>query len=224
VEAFLAECLALLPEVPKEVVAVGHSLGGGVLLTTQAFAERQRFSRMLIFEPMWLFVEPPLWKLINLPPLPPETTKLEPPVVAQTLRRRSEWPSRAAAHADLSKKAFFASWDRRVFEAYLQGGLKGQEPCSLACSPQTEATIFLSGVPKPLLSALRRSDGLFGCELHVCIGTNTMWTRVAADTLFGSLRPAARVEVEPGGHMWPMECPKDFAHRASTMLSNRSRL
>ncbi|OLQ09733.1 hypothetical protein AK812_SmicGene6619 [Symbiodinium microadriaticum] len=77
---------------------------------------------------------------------------------------------------------------------YLQGGLKGQEPCSLACSPQTEATIFLSGVPKPLLSALRRSDGLFGCELHVCIGTNTMWTRVAADTLFGSLRPAARVE------------------------------
>ncbi|CAE7648184.1 unnamed protein product, partial [Symbiodinium microadriaticum] len=49
-------------------------------------------------------------------------------------------------------------------------------------------------------------------------------TRVAADTLFGSLRPAARVEVEAGGHMWPMERPKDFAHRASTMLSNRSRL
>ncbi|CAE7458537.1 unnamed protein product [Symbiodinium natans] len=221
VEAFLDECLAALPEAPRDVVAVGHSLGGGVLLLTQAFAKRKRFSRMLIFEPMWLFVNPSLHKLINLPVMPPSNTRLEPDVVAQAFRRRSEWPSRAEAGEKLSRKDFFASWDKRVFQAYLDGGLKGNEPCSLACSPQTEANLFLSGVPQALLDVLRRGDGLHGCELHVSIGTDTMWTRVAADELFGSLRPAPCVEVEPGGHMWPMERPKDFARRAAAVLSTR---
>mmetsp|Transcript_9928 Transcript_9928/g.23095 ORF Transcript_9928/g.23095 Transcript_9928/m.23095 type:complete len:308 (+) Transcript_9928:38-961(+) len=217
VDGFLVECLSCLPEAPKEVVAIGHSLGGGVLLLTQAFAQKQRFSRIFIFEPMWLFVEQHLLKLLNLPEMP-SSDRMASPLIAKTFRRRSEWPSRQEAVEDLSKKQFFATWDKQMFQAYLDGGLIGDKPCTLACAPKTEATIFLSGVPRALLQRLRSPDGLHGCQLEVSIGTNTTWTPQAAEALFGALRPTACIKVEPGGHMWPMECPADFA-RCPAVLS-----
>ncbi|CAJ1431889.1 unnamed protein product [Effrenium voratum] len=193
-EEVLKECVPEAPQAP-EIIGVGHSLGGGTLLLSQALGQ-QRFSRLCVFEPMYLFVEERISRMANVPLMSAERP---PPLVPMTLKRRSVWPSRQEAEEDLSKKTFYAAWDSRARQAYFDGGLIGNQPVELACPPRREAAVFSSGVPVALLEALRRPKGLNGCALHVALGSrDTMWSAPVAQEIFGALRPAPRIAARKG--------------------------
>ncbi|CAK9033600.1 unnamed protein product [Durusdinium trenchii] len=182
VEEVLDDFVAEMPEAPDKIVGVGHSLGGAALLLTQA--ARSRFSSIYIFEPMYLFVEEKLASMVGLPIINSE--RWVPPLVEKTLRRRSLWANRQEAELDLSSKRFFAAWDEGARQGYFEGGLIGDQPTRLACSPVDEAAVFSSGVPVQLLEELRKPNGLESCFLHVTIGQKeTLWNLPVAQEIFG---------------------------------------
>eukprot|EP00490_Sorites_sp_Unknown_P000709 CAMPEP_0114696476 /NCGR_PEP_ID=MMETSP0191-20121206/72615_1 /TAXON_ID=126664 /ORGANISM="Sorites sp." /LENGTH=307 /DNA_ID=CAMNT_0001994195 /DNA_START=25 /DNA_END=944 /DNA_ORIENTATION=+ len=200
-EEMLEEFVQEMPV--QEIVGIGHSLGGGALLLSQALGQR-RFSKMFIFEPMYLFVEEKVSKMVGVDF---KHLRLN-PLVAKTLRRKSVWATRDEACKDLSQKQFFAAWDSGALQAYFQGGLIGDAPTRLACNPQTEAAVFCSGVPATLLETLRKPDGLQHCSLNVTIGQrDTLWNMPVAEEIFGRLEPSAKLSVVDGSHMWPVESP-----------------
>ena len=218
-EDVLGAILKEMPEAPEEIFGIGHSLGGATLLLTQALGQK-RFSKIFIFEPMYLFVEEKLANMVGLPII--HSDRWVPPLVQKTLQRRSSWPTRQEACNDLSKKQFFAAWDAAALQGYFEGGLIGDEPTCLACNPKTEASVFSSGVPVTLLEALRKPDGLGSCSLHVTLGQReTLWNVPVAEEIFGRLEPFAKISVVDGSHMWPVESPAACAARVADFFGWR---
>lgn len=216
VEEILEEFLNEMPQAPQQVFGIGHSLGGGTLLLSQALGRQSRFSKLFIFEPMYLFVEEKLCKLVGQGLEMMHSLRLVNPLVAKTLRRRSVWATRQEACEDLSKKEFFAAWDSAARQGYFEGGLIGDSPTRLACDPQTEAAVFSSGVPVTLLEALRKPDGLRHCSLYVAIGQrDTLWNLPVAEEIFCRLEPSTKISVVDGSHMWPVESPAAFAAKVA---------
>lgn len=211
IESLVADCVEALPVSPSEVVAVCHSLGGGCALLAQHEATKPLFCRLLVYEPMYLFVTPQLCEASGMPGGDP----MHRPVVQRTLRRRARWASKAEAFSELAKKPLYASLDRRAFEGFLSDGFVGHGPVQLACAPETEATIFGSGTSPAFVEALQATAGnaLKGATLHVCMGTGRAgWTPQIASLLFGALHPQPTISViDGGGHMWPFEQPAEFA-------------
>ena len=140
----VAECLSAMSTTPAECCVIAHSLGGGVALLAQHTVQHRLFGRMLLFEPMYLFVEDRLRDFLGLHPL---TGKMGHPLAQQILKRRARWADSADASADLSNKGFYAGWDPRALNGYLEGGITGSGPVNLACTPATEGTILATGAP-----------------------------------------------------------------------------
>ncbi|CAK0854172.1 unnamed protein product [Prorocentrum cordatum] len=217
VQDVVAACDAAAPQGLGDRTVVGHSLGGGSAVLAQWRARGPLFSRMFLYEPMYLF-EARALRAAGLPgDLQPT---MQSPVVRKAMARRSQWDDRAAAAADLSRKALFAQWDPRAFAGYLDGGLVADGGAArLACAPRTEASIFASSTPAPLLEALRsRGGALRGAPLCVAMGAGgedappSLWRPAAVGEVFGGVRPRPRtLLVDGAGHMWPLERPAGFA-------------
>lgn len=53
--AVVGDCKEAMPVAPSEVLAVGHSLGGGSAMAAQAIAQAKVFNRIIVYEPNYLF-------------------------------------------------------------------------------------------------------------------------------------------------------------------------
>lgn len=140
--------------------------------------------------------------------------------VQKAFKRRAEWPGLAEAADDLRRKPLYALFDPRAFQGFLEEGLTGTGPVRLTCSPETEGSVFTTGVPGWIMQKLRASDGdgLKGCTLHFAMGNNAAtpesqrnWTPEVASKLFEGLCPPIHISEVDGFHMWPVEQPQAFA-------------
>lgn len=195
-EDLLGVARALAPEAPGSRIALGlgHSFGGTSTLAAAARAPGL-FERVLAVDPV---VFPPGMLRAR------RATRTGNARAKAALRRRAVFESRDAARSRWQGRDFFAEWDPRALELYVQEGLRERPDgqFELKCPPEVEAAIFSAGsafdlfelapgidVPARILWA---AGGNFPREVHESL---------AACMAKGSVEPIE------AGHLAPMERP-----------------
>lgn len=149
-------------------VLAGHSMGAAtVLLAAQG---RRDISELRLVEPVALpgvvamIARSPIWPLLS--------RRL--PMAQQAAERRSDWPSREAAHVSYERKALFADWAPGVLGDYLEDGLaEGEDGVRLSCAPAWEAATFRAQA-NDLWRALAAAPAPVSV-LAAKIGASTVW-------------------------------------------------
>lgn len=131
----------------KQVVAIGHSLGG--LCTLQAlYRAPEYFSQAVLLDPPLLYGKTSLiWHLAKTADRLPLMNnllmdKLSPSGVSKN--RRDIWDSREEAYETLRHKGFFKNFDERSFEGYIKYGLheRADGKVTLAIPKSSEVAVF----------------------------------------------------------------------------------
>jgi len=186
------------------VLGVGHSLGGA-LMALAAARSPDLFSALVLLDPVvFSGARSMVWGLMKRLGCGRRF-----PLVRGAERRRDRWPDRAAVRASWGGRSVFASWDRRAFDDYLEGGLAdaADGTVTLRYPKRWEARIFaicphdlwpeLVRVSVPALVVRgERSDTLLPGAAR----------RMARD-----MRNAELVELDGTSHFLPMERPDEVA-------------
>ena len=194
---FVAE--NLLAELKKPAVALGVGSSFGGIITAAAEAKQPELFRHIVMldppiNPTAELVEQ-MGVAMEVPPSARET------LVAQTKKRKADWPDRATAYAAWRDKPLFAPWSDTSFQLYGDEGLKSRGPeVTLKCSPLVEAHIFattgslgvLEYAPhvRAPVSLVHASQGHFPREFYAAIA---------------NLFPNCRLHDIDAGHMLPLE-------------------
>ena len=175
-----------------QVVMSGHSMGGTASLL--AAAEDASFARSLVlFEP------------VILPPGAGQGIELEAlkqsPLVQGALRRRSVFPSRAAALEAYRGRGAFKTWPEESIADYVAGGFRDRPDgeVELACDPLWEVSNYTSQAHDSWAAFERLT-----CPIRIFRAEHASTGRL--DSLATSGR--VRVETIPGTtHFLPIERP-----------------
>ncbi|KAK3687061.1 hypothetical protein LTR37_019175 [Vermiconidia calcicola] len=100
-------------EMPKPLMAVGHSMGGNQLAFLSLMHPRLMTS-MILLDPV---IQETSAEIDPSKPGPPNMAQL-------STFRRTLWPSREEAAASFAKSAFYKSWDARVLKKWIEHGLR----------------------------------------------------------------------------------------------------
>lgn len=92
----------------RPIVGIGHSFGGSILVNLALLHPRLLVTIILIDPIIHRRIFPAGYRT---------------PALASS-RRRDVWPSRAAAAEDFRKSKYYRKWDQRVFERWIQHGLR----------------------------------------------------------------------------------------------------
>jgi pimeloyl-ACP methyl ester carboxylesterase len=176
-------------------LGIGNSFGGTSLIGAAA-RQRALFARRRRGEPVIPPPPDPAWADVH----PPHLRRL----VEGALRRRTHWPSRAAARAWCAKRALFAGWRPEAIELYLLDGMRerGDGSLELKCPGAIEAAVFGGSVDLDIFALARRVE----------VPTLFLWaergdfSRPLYELIAASMR-AARVAPVDCGHLVPMQRP-----------------
>jgi pimeloyl-ACP methyl ester carboxylesterase len=116
-------------KMPRPLIGIGHSMGGCQLANLSLIHPR-------LFETLILF-DPVIQRMVSV------SGNVGP--AHASARRRDRWPSREDAAKSMMRSKFYQSWDKRVFDCWIQHGLR-ELPTSLY--PSSDAT------PGPLPAAV----------------------------------------------------------------------
>jgi pimeloyl-ACP methyl ester carboxylesterase len=132
-----AVTLALAREHGPVALGMGHSFGGTAMLGAGK-ARPDLLRRLVLVDPV---VPPPAHMLAADALGRPNT------LAAGARKRRTEWPSLAAARASWGERAVFKSWQPAVLDLYALDGLRERADGSvtLKCPSAVEAAIFDQG-------------------------------------------------------------------------------
>jgi pimeloyl-ACP methyl ester carboxylesterase len=183
---------------PSIAAVVGHSFGGTSAVAAAA-QHPELFQRLLLVDPVVLSPRSDL---------DPDQQRRRRALVAGARRRRDVFASRAEARASWARHGFFASWDRRVLELYVEEGLREREDgqVELKCSKEIEATIFERSGSLDLFSLAPQVRA----PVLILWAVHGSFPRPVYEALAASL-PRALVEDIDAGHLAPMECPERIA-------------
>lgn len=192
----------VLEETEPGGIGVGHSMGACALVMAQ-LSDPARFEFLLLIEPI-IFPGPHFRQEHRLSEI--------------ASKRRRSFESKPEARDNLVSKEAFAAWDPRALDAYVECGLVGDGPVTLACAPEVEADIYRAS------NAHDTWEHLGEIEVPVLIlageGSDTTPPEFAR-------RQAARferagIEIVPGaGHFLPMEKPGLVADRVRRLVASR---
>ncbi|KAG6826106.1 hypothetical protein H0H92_001107 [Tricholoma furcatifolium] len=134
----------------RNLIGIGHSLGGNTMLMLQHLEPRIPFKFLIIVEP-----------LIS-PAGPNHLDKLRSILVKGAQERRDEWPNREQAVVAMKKRVRTAKWDPRITELFVQHALVPQtrsyengtqyQCVTLACTRDQEVAMYrdAEGPTKPV--------------------------------------------------------------------------
>ena len=197
-EDVLGVATALAHEAPGGRVALGlgHSFGGTSIIAAASRAPGL-FERVVVADPVVL--SPPSVAL------PEEARGRGRDLAKGARRRRAVFASRAEARAAWEARDFFAAWDPRALDLYVEEGLRRREDgrFELKCEPDVEATVFDSS----------GAFDIFALAPAVTAPTLILWAsrgnfpRLIYEALAGRMQ-RAHVEAVDAGHLIPMERPE----------------
>ncbi|HEY3950203.1 alpha/beta hydrolase [Phenylobacterium sp.] len=191
---FRDDLLALLAaacEAP--VVLGGHSMGGTSSLLAAA-AEPHRVGALALFDP------------VTFGPMPPGLSVEDSPLVAGALRRRANFPSRAAVLEAYRGRGAFRTWSEDQLEDYVAAGFRetADGGVTLTCRPEWEASNFRTHNYDPW-AAFQQSR----CPIRILRAAEASTFRLEGHE--AELAATGRITVEtlPGAsHFLPMERPE----------------
>jgi pimeloyl-ACP methyl ester carboxylesterase len=138
-------------------------------------------------------------------------------LASKALKRRSNWPDRAAAHAALHGRGMFRGWTEEAFAAYIQHALKDSDKgVELCCRPSREADIF-SSFPKRLWPSL----GKITTPTQVLYGERSYPFVAKSVARWCASNGHVSGHVVPGGHCFMQEQPTESAARVARFLLQR---
>jgi len=186
----------------QDVIGIGHSLGA-VATMYAALSRPEQFRSLVLIEPIFL---PPA--ILQMVADKPELLNGI-PVIKNTVRRRTHWPSRDAAFKHFRKKPVFQKWPDSTLLDYINHGMHQDASGEIVLTYSREWEVHIYSLPPmdvwqsiPAIShptlAIRgaESDSLF----------QQAWQQ------WQELQPQARfVEVGNAGHMVLMERPQLLA-------------
>jgi pimeloyl-ACP methyl ester carboxylesterase len=180
----------------EQVRAVGHSMGGAALV----LAEQARPATMAA---LWLY-EPIVFPAVEGGSLPGSN-----PMAATARRRKSWFPSRAAARANYAAKPPLGRFRPDALDAYVEGGLRDVPGggVELKCAPEVEAAVFEQGGGHDGFAHL----GEVACPVTVVGSGDGAPPSWAAAAVAEALPHGRLVTMEQLTHFGPMEDPDAVA-------------
>jgi len=126
---------------PKPMVAMGHSIGG-IVIMLMAIQRPAWFKKIVLLDPVILpkRILAIFWvlKLLSLTHIVP--------LAKAANRRRNHFQTKVSALEHYAKKRIFSRWEPRFLEAYVESCLRedDQGAFQLSCAPQLESSIYQS--------------------------------------------------------------------------------
>jgi pimeloyl-ACP methyl ester carboxylesterase len=189
--------------------AVGHSMGGGVLVMAEE-AMPGTFRALYCYEA----VVPAVDERLGPPPVNP--------LAASTRRRRETFPSRRAALENYAGKPPFSSFTPETIEAYVDYGFEDLPDGSvrLLCRNEDEARVYEGAMTNGAWLRL----GQIQAPVSLACGAVASHFHQEAFTAMAARIREVRVEVLPGvGHFGPMEDPAGVAASIITAMDGWAR-
>ncbi|MFE1597799.1 alpha/beta fold hydrolase [Methylobacterium sp. ID0610] len=194
-----ADLVALLDRLDgPPVTLVGHSMGGIVSLLAAA-RRPERVRNLVLLDPVILRRRDAL--VARVPVLAQALFRRHSPLADQAIRRRANFPSRAAALAAYRGRGAFRTWPDAALADYVADGFRDRPDgtVELACAPAWEAANYLAQ-GHDTWGALRR------------LARPALILRAAAGSTCALARdrpPHVTVETVPGTtHFLPFEAPE----------------
>jgi pimeloyl-ACP methyl ester carboxylesterase len=173
-------------------IGVGHSAGA----TTMAVLEAERpgtFRAAVLMEPVLNYDRKP------------ETfgTELS-ELAANTLKRRSVWPGRAAALDSYSSRPPFGTWNETALREYVMHAFADRPDgtVELKCSPESESRMYMNG---PQTVDAGEVIPKVGCPVLLIRGEDSPALSQSRFERTAGLLPNCRTATIPGGHFAPFE-------------------
>jgi len=179
-------------------VGLGHSFGGTSALGAAARAPAL-FERLVLVDPV-VPISSDAFAAFD-----PQRAERMRDMVARARRRRSTWPSRAAARAHFAERSLFAHWLPAALDLYVEHGLRtlASGEVELKCPGEVEAAVFANGASIDVLEIARRAR----------VPATVLWARrgdfpfAVYEHVFGEME-RAEVRAVDSGHLIPMERPE----------------
>lgn len=190
------------------VIGIGHSLGGAV--TLYAAEERPDLFKQVIF------LDPPLfggWKRRGMKIMKffGQLDKIGPSGLAK--KRREYFPTQQAAFDYFSSKKFFAPFDKKCFENYVEFGLKPNKEhgFELAFSKEIEYQVFRELPDLKRNTTLKMpSHFIYSNQYKVLDPKDIQWLKSNLNQT--DFRPF------DGGHLFPLEQPEETAELIKSLI------
>ena len=198
----------------RDIVAVGHSLGG-VLSMLALIKQPARFRALIMLDPVLL----PQATLDMLAEARDAGQIKNFPLVQGARRRRHFFESRRDAYNRFREKQIFADWSAAALNLYVEHGLRAHADGAgfeLTWSPAWEAHYF-ANVYRDIWRDLPKLDGLAPTLFIRAEDSNTFPAESFAKAR--SLAPLADFHEMAGqGHLFPQAAPKETARIISDWL------
>lgn len=189
----------VLDETESGGVGVGHSMGGAALVMAQ-LADPSRFRALVLIEPI-IFPGP--------------YRRMEHALSDIAIKRKRTFDDRDEALANFSSRPAFSEWHPDALRGYVEGGLVGDGPVSLACDPEVEADIYRGA------NAHDTFENLHEIDIPTLILAGAKSDTVSEGLVraqAGQLRLGGFEIVEDAGHFLPMEKPNLVAERVQRLV------
>ena len=199
----------------RDIVAVGHSLGG-VLSMLALIKAPERFRALVMLDPVLL----PQDTLDMLAQARDAGRINEMPLVQGARRRRQNFDSREDAYSRFRQKPIFADWPAEALSLYVEHGLRASENGAgfeLVWSPEWEAYYF-STVYQKVWHDLARLNALAPTLIIRAEYSNT-FPEASFDKAQSLVPAAAFHEMSGQRHLFPQAAPTETARVISDWLS-----
>jgi len=221
-ESFGADVRGLLQALDlKQVIGVGHSMGGHAL-TNAAAHEAQRFERLVLVDPV--IFDPALAQPESGAGL---TDASEHPVA----RRKADFASWEEMYERFADRMPYAVWRRSVLQDYCRYGVLPRESgdgVTLACPPIVEASVYMGSSRfdlRPLLSAVTMPVTVLRAKVRdpnaegMDFSTSPTWPALASQ-----LPDAVDIYMPELTHLISMQAPELVTRCARQHVTQRSEL
>lgn len=206
------ELLAFLSQqsVGEPVVSVGHSFGAVISYMAAAKAP-EKFAGLVMLDPPII----PGWygRMFELCKSTPLINKITPAHV--TMLRKREWQLSDDMVAYFAKKTFFKNFEQQAIRDYVDSVTSKQEDVyRLSYAPEIEAQIF-----RTIPTHLHTLYGKVTVPSLLLTGTHTDVTMPFLRRGFLRKQTNFCHEEVTGGHMFPLEHPKETAQRINKFIA-----